>query len=65
MDPYKIYEILKEKIIWLDIKPGSALNLSELADSFNVSRNPLTIAFTRLDAEECECVGIPDPISWC
>ena len=52
MDPYKIYEILKEKIIWLDIKPGSALNLSELADSFNVSRNPLTIALTRLDAEE-------------
>lgn len=52
MDPYDIYKALKEKIIWLDIKPGSALNLSELAESFNVSRNPITIALTRLDAEE-------------
>jgi DNA-binding GntR family transcriptional regulator len=52
VDPYDIYKVLKEKIIWLDIKPGSALNLSEFAESFNVSRNPITIALTRLDAEE-------------
>lgn len=52
MDPITIYEDLKEKIIWLDLKPGSTLNLVELADTYQVSRNPITIALTRLDAEE-------------
>jgi DNA-binding GntR family transcriptional regulator len=52
MDPITIYEDLKEKIIWLDLKPGSTLNLVELADTYRVSRNPITIALTRLDAEE-------------
>ncbi len=52
MDPLGIYTILKEKIIWLDLKPGSTLNLIEQAESFGVSRNPITIALTRLDAEE-------------
>ncbi len=52
MDPLEIYANLKEKIIWLDLKPGTALNLVELAESFGVSRNPITIALTRLDAEE-------------
>ena len=52
MDPLGIYTILKEKIIWLDLQPGSTLNLVEQAESFGVSRNPITIALTRLDAEE-------------
>jgi len=52
MDPITIYEDLKEKIIWLDVKPGNTLNLVELADTYRVSRNPITIALTRLDAEE-------------
>lgn len=52
MNPLEIYSNLKEKIIWLDLKPGSALNLVELSKSFGVSRNPITIALTRLDAEE-------------
>lgn len=52
MDPLEIYTILKEKIIWLDLKPGSTLNLVEQAESFGISRNPITIALTRLDAEE-------------
>lgn len=52
MDPIRIYEDLKEKIIWLDLKPGSTLNLMELSDIYKVSRNPITIALTRLDAEE-------------
>jgi len=52
MDPLEIYANLKEQIIWLDLKPGSALNLVELSKSFGVSRNPITIALTRLDAEE-------------
>jgi GntR family transcriptional regulator, rspAB operon transcriptional repressor len=52
MDPREIYEQLKEKIIWLDLSPGSTLNQEELAKTFGVSRNPLMIALTRLDAEE-------------
>ena len=51
MDPIKIYEDLKEKIIWLKLRPGSTLNQVELSETFGVSRNPLTIALTRLDAE--------------
>ena len=52
MDPFEIYTILKEKIVFLEIQPGNALNLAELAASFGVSRSPITIALTRLDAEE-------------
>jgi len=52
MDPIAIYEDLKEKIIWLDIEPGSTLNLVELAGSYGVSRNPVMIALTRLNVEE-------------
>jgi DNA-binding GntR family transcriptional regulator len=52
MDPTAIYEDLKDKIIWLDIEPGSTLNLVELAGSYGVSRNPVMIALTRLDVEE-------------
>ena len=52
MDPLSIYEDLKEKIIWLDLEPGCTLNLVELAASYGVSRNPVMIALTRLDAEE-------------
>jgi DNA-binding GntR family transcriptional regulator len=52
MDPIAIYKDLKEKIIWLDLTPGSTLNLVELADSYGVSRNPIMIALTRLNVEE-------------
>ena len=52
MEPLKIYEDLKEKIIWLELEPGCTLNLVELAESFGVSRNPVMIALTRLNAEE-------------
>ena len=52
MDPIAIYKDLKEKIIWLDLAPGSTLNLVELADSYGVSRNPIMIALTRLNVEE-------------
>ena len=52
MDPIAIYEDLKEKIIWLDIEPGSTLNLVDLAASYGVSRNPVMIALTRLNVEE-------------
>ena len=52
MEPNAIYEDLKAKIVWLDLKPGAALNLVELADSYGVSRTPIMLALTRLDAEE-------------
>ena len=34
------------------LKPGTVLNLIELSKYFGVSRNPITTALTRLDAEE-------------
>jgi DNA-binding GntR family transcriptional regulator len=52
MDPEEIYSDLKEKIIWLDMDPGLTLNLVELAKTYGVSRNPVTIAVTRLVSEE-------------
>jgi len=52
MDPIAIHEDLKEKIIWLELEPGRTLNLTELAHSYGVSRNPVMIALTRLDAEQ-------------
>jgi DNA-binding GntR family transcriptional regulator len=51
MDPTTIYEDLKEKIVWLDLEPGSTLNQMEIAGSYGVSRNPLAIALTRLESE--------------
>jgi DNA-binding GntR family transcriptional regulator len=52
MDPIAIYEDLKEKIIWLELAPGSTLNLVELAESYGISRNPVMLALVRLNAEE-------------
>jgi|WetSurSiteA1Bulk_404760.scaffolds.fasta_scaffold30289_2 GntR family transcriptional regulator, rspAB operon transcriptional repressor len=52
MDPQSIYEDLRKKIVWLELKPGWTLNLVELSKSYEVSRNPVMIALTRLDAEE-------------
>ena len=51
MDSIAIYEDLKEKIIWLEHKPESTFNLTELAKQYGVSRNPITLALTRLDSE--------------
>ena len=51
MEPQEIYESLKEKIIWLDLKPESVLNLSNLAESFGVSRTPIKECLILLEAE--------------
>jgi DNA-binding GntR family transcriptional regulator len=51
MEPSKIYELVREKIIWLDLKPESILNLSELAESFEVSRTPIKEALILLQAD--------------
>lgn len=51
MEPEKIYELLKEKIIWLELMPESVLNLSELAKYFGVSRTPIKEALIFLQSE--------------
>ena len=51
MDPLQIYDDLKQKIIWLELDPGMTLNMEELADTYKVSRNPITLALTRLEVE--------------
>jgi GntR family transcriptional regulator, rspAB operon transcriptional repressor len=52
MDPMEIYEDLKQKIIWLDVSPDSTINQVDLAEAYGVSRNPITVALTRLDGED-------------
>jgi len=51
MEPDKIYELLREKIIWLELMPESVLNLSELAKSFGVSRTPIKESLLLLQGE--------------
>lgn len=51
MEPIKIYELVREKIIWLDLKPESIINLSELAEFFKVSRTPIKEAMIYLQAD--------------
>lgn len=51
MNPMKIYELLRDKIIWLDLMPESYLNLSELAESFGVSRTPIKEVLIHLEAD--------------
>ncbi len=52
MSPNKIYEALRKKIIQLELAPESVLNLSELADTFGVSRTPIKEVLISLQAEE-------------
>jgi DNA-binding GntR family transcriptional regulator len=47
----KIFELLKEKIIWLELMPETTINLSELAESFEVSRTPIKEALILLQAQ--------------
>ena len=51
MEPGEIYQLLREKIVWLDLMPESYLNLSELAESFGVSRTPIKEVLILLQAE--------------
>ncbi|MBW1801325.1 MAG: GntR family transcriptional regulator [Deltaproteobacteria bacterium] len=51
MEPEKVFQMLKEKIMWLELMPESVLNISELARVFNVSRTPVKEAMLLLQAE--------------
>ena len=51
MEQKPIYQVLKEKIIWLDLLPASLINVSELAKSFDISRSPVKEALISLESE--------------
>ena len=45
------YELIKGKIITLELAPGSAINQLELTDELQVSRTPVREALKRLESE--------------
>lgn len=51
MEHHKIYQNFKERIIWLDLPPETALNVSELAEAIGVSRTPVKEALILLQSE--------------
>ena len=51
MSQTDIFRDLKERIVWLDLKPESTLNHVELAKNYGVSRTPVVIALNRLEVE--------------
>ena len=52
IDPNGIFSSLRYKIINLSLPPESVLNLSDLANEFNVSRTPIKEVLISLQAEE-------------
>jgi DNA-binding GntR family transcriptional regulator len=51
MEPDHIYDLIKQKIIWLELAPESVLNLSVLAEEFRLSRTPVKEALILLQGE--------------
>ncbi|WP_121609791.1 GntR family transcriptional regulator [Mesobacillus foraminis] len=46
------YQILKEKILNLELEPGTKISEKEIAEQLNVSRTPVREAFMKLAQEE-------------
>ena len=46
-----VYQMLKDAIQFLDLKPGSVINDAELAGKLGISRTPIREAFIRLSDE--------------
>lgn len=46
-----VYDSLKEKILHLELPPGSAISEIETAEQYNISRTPIRDAFKRLERE--------------
>lgn len=46
------YNILKKKILRLELEPGTKISEKEMADELNVSRTPIREAFMKLAQEE-------------
>lgn len=51
MDSKKIPELLRNKIIHLELAPEHIINVSDLADSFGISRTPIKEALLLLQGE--------------
>lgn len=49
---HKIYRIIKDRILFLEYKPGQILNEKTLAEEFGVSRTPLREVLSRLVWEQ-------------
>jgi DNA-binding GntR family transcriptional regulator len=47
----RIHQELRDRIIWLDLAPEGALNISELAKAYEVSRTPIKEALIALKSE--------------
>lgn len=48
----EIYTQIKDRILYMDYKPGEILNEKSLAEEFGVSRTPLREILTRLEWEK-------------
>ncbi|MCG7381096.1 GntR family transcriptional regulator [Paenibacillus sp. ACRRY] len=46
------YELIKERILHLELKPGTKISEKEIADELEVSRTPVREAFMKLAEEE-------------
>ena len=56
-----VYRTLRDKIVSMELKPGTIISTQEIADSMSVSRTPVREAFIRLQREELLDVAPP----WC
>jgi GntR family transcriptional regulator, rspAB operon transcriptional repressor len=51
IDPPSVFEVLRGRIIALDLAPGTVLNRAELQQEFGLSSTPIRDALMRLSAE--------------
>jgi len=49
---HEAYRLIKDRIIYLDIKPGDKISEAELAKSLNTSRTPVREALLMLEHEK-------------
>lgn len=47
----KVYDILKQRIIYLEYEPGMVLNEVDIANEFNISRTPIRETFQKLSSD--------------
>ena len=47
-----VYRTLRDKILSMELKPGTTISTQEIADSMSVSRTPVREAFIRLQRED-------------
>lgn len=47
-----VYRTLRDRIVSMELKPGTVISTQEIADNLSVSRTPVREAFIRLQGEE-------------